>query len=83
MDTKNNDFLNDFKEYVTGGKEKEALDKAPENYRGEIVKDNEADINDRFYGNNDIMAGTPMHGTHVSGIIGAQRNNKRNGWHSR
>jgi subtilisin family serine protease len=78
MDTKNNDFLNDFKDYVTGQeRKKEALDKAPENYRGEIVKDNEADINDRFYGNNDIMAGTPMHGTHVSGIIGAQRNNNK------
>ena len=78
MDTKNNDFLNDFKDYVTGQeRKKEQLDKAPENYRGEIVKDNEADINDRFYGNNDIMAGTPMHGTHVSGIIGAQRNNNK------
>ena len=43
--------------------------------RGEIVKDNENDINDRFYGNNDIMAGTPFHGTHVSGIIAALRNN--------
>lgn len=53
----------------------EAVDKAPEDYRGEIVKDNENDINDRFYGNNDIMAGTPFHGTHVSGIIAAVRNN--------
>jgi subtilisin family serine protease len=48
---------------------------APLNYRGEIVKDNEADIRDRSYGNNDVMAGTPFHGTHVSGIIGAVRNN--------
>ena len=47
----------------------------PPNYRGDIVKDNENDINDKFYGNNDIMAGTPMHGTHVAGIIGASRNN--------
>lgn len=53
----------------------EAAEQAPEDYRGEIVKDNENDINDRFYGNNDIMAGTPFHGTHVSGIIGAVRNN--------
>ncbi|HXB32772.1 MAG TPA: S8 family serine peptidase, partial [Puia sp.] len=28
-----------------------------------------------YYGNNDIMAGDPMHGTHVSGIIAAERNN--------
>jgi subtilisin family serine protease len=53
----------------------ESADTPPKNYRGDVVKDNENDINDRFYGNNDIMAGTPMHGTHVSGIIGAVRNN--------
>jgi subtilisin family serine protease len=53
----------------------EAIDSAPRDYRGEIVKDNENDINDRFYGNNDIMAGSPVHGTHVSGIIAAARNN--------
>lgn len=53
----------------------EAIDTAPRDYRGEIVKDNENDINDRFYGNNDIMAGSPVHGTHVSGIIAAVRNN--------
>ena len=47
----------------------------PPNYRGDIVKDNENDINDKFYGNNDIMASTPMHGTHVAGIIGASRHN--------
>lgn len=53
----------------------EAADTPPREYRAEIVKDNEMDINDRFYGNNDIMASTPFHGTHVSGIIGAVRNN--------
>lgn len=53
----------------------EAADAPPKDYRGEIVKDNYDDINDRFYGNNDVMAGTPMHGTHVSGIIAAARNN--------
>ncbi|MGZ3838216.1 MAG: S8 family peptidase [Flavisolibacter sp.] len=53
----------------------DAVQSAPRDYRGEIVKDNENDINDRFYGNNDIMAGTPFHGTHVSGIIAGVRNN--------
>lgn len=53
----------------------ESADNPPLNYRGDIVKDNEDDINDRFYGNNDIMANTPFHGTHVSGIIGAVRGN--------
>ncbi len=53
----------------------EAGDKAPKDYRGEIVKDNYEDFNDRSYGNNDIMANTPFHGTHVAGIIGAVRKN--------
>ncbi|HEX6333153.1 MAG TPA: S8 family peptidase [Flavisolibacter sp.] len=53
----------------------EAVDSAPPNYRGDIVRDNEDDINDRNYGNNDVMAGTSMHGTHVSGIIAAARGN--------
>ncbi|MFL5742934.1 MAG: S8 family peptidase [Flavisolibacter sp.] len=53
----------------------ESVDTPPKDYRGEIVKDNENDINDKFYGNNDIMASTPFHGTHVSGIIAAVRNN--------
>ncbi|MEX0636705.1 MAG: S8 family serine peptidase, partial [Ferruginibacter sp.] len=49
---------------------------APEEYRKNIVGDNELDINDRFYGNNDVMANTPFHGTHCSGIIAAVRNNE-------
>jgi subtilisin family serine protease len=53
----------------------ESVDQVPRDYRGEVVKDNENDINDKFYGNNDIMASTALHGTHVSGIIGAVRNN--------
>ena len=55
----------------------DAVDKAPQNYRDEIVKDNYNDINDRFYGNNDVMASNKgaMHGTHVSGIIAAVRGN--------
>lgn len=53
----------------------DASNQPPKNYRGDIVKDNENDINDKFYGNNDIMANTPFHGTHVSGIIGAVRGN--------
>lgn len=56
-------------------KAQEAKQTAPEDYRGEIVKDNYNNINDRFYGNNDVMGPSPMHGTHVTGIIGAQRGN--------
>ena len=48
---------------------------APPDYRKEIVGDDESNINDKFYGNSDIMANTPFHGTHCAGIIGAARNN--------
>lgn len=53
------------------------MDAPPPAYRGDVVKDNEADIDDRNYGNNDIMAVGAEHGTHVAGIIGAARGNKK------
>lgn len=55
----------------------EAVDKAPKDYRNDIVKDNYYDFNDKFYGNNNVMVSNTaaLHGTHVSGIIGAARNN--------
>jgi len=55
----------------------EAVDKAPKDYRNDIVKDNYHDFNDKFYGNNNVMVSNTaaLHGTHVSGIIGAARNN--------
>ena len=53
----------------------ESASKAPIEYRKDIVKDDETNINDRNYGNNDLLASTPMHGTHCAGIIGAVRNN--------
>lgn len=43
--------------------------------RATIVKDNPLDMNDRFYGNNDVQGGSPFHGTFVSGIIAADRYN--------
>jgi subtilisin family serine protease len=74
---KNNDITNEqILEDLQGEIRKmESAEKAPPDYRGNIVKDNYDDFNDRFYGNNDVMAGTPFHGTHVSGIIAAARNN--------
>lgn len=77
LEATNKDFMGGFKEFLDGEQRKaDAKEKTPRDYRGEIVKDNYFDINDRFYGNNDVMANTPFHGTHVSGIIGAVRNNK-------
>lgn len=40
-----------------------------------IVGDNPNDLNQRDYGNPDIAGSRPDHGTHVSGIIGADRTN--------
>lgn len=76
LDATNKDFLDGFDEYLSGEERKEeAKTTPPQLYRATVVKDDEANINDRFYGNNDIMASTSMHGTHCSGIIGAVRNN--------
>ena len=50
-----------------------------EDFRG-VLNDNPDDINDKVYGNNDVDGPTAekedvKHGTHVAGIIGAERNN--------
>ncbi|MBD0285150.1 MAG: S8 family peptidase [Flavisolibacter sp.] len=76
MDMSNTELLESFNAYLSSQEKKAmAAEKTPKDYRGEIVKDNYNDINDRFYGNSDIMAADPEHGTHVAGIIGAERNN--------
>jgi cell wall-associated protease len=43
--------------------------------RRDIVKDNPADINDRYYGNNEVGDKYADHGTHCACIISAERNN--------
>ena len=40
-----------------------------------IVGDNYSDINERYYGNNDVEGPDARHGTHVAGIIAANRKN--------
>lgn len=72
----NTSILSELQEIVE--EKKKALtekDTPPENDREAIVKDNYSNINDRFYGNNDVMGPAPLHGTHVSGIIAAERGN--------
>ena len=71
-DITNQQLLDEFNGEVRKG---ESATKAPIEYRKDIVKDDETNLNDRNYGNNDIMASTPFHGTHCSGIIAAARNN--------
>lgn len=66
----------------------EAVEQAKEDYQSQvqysldpafdprpIVGDNYANPTQRDYGNVDVMGPDAMHGTHVSGIIGAVRNN--------
>jgi subtilisin family serine protease len=71
-DITNTDLLNELKGEI---RKAEAATTPPKDFRNEIVKDNPNDINDRYYGNKDVMSGTPSHGTHCSGIIAAVRNN--------
>lgn len=74
----NTNTLSDLEEYIQGKKAAfESRETPPIDYRAEIVKDNYYDLSDRFYGNSDVMGpvNNAKHGTHVSGLIGAQRNN--------
>ncbi|MGX5819004.1 S8 family peptidase [Chitinophaga lutea] len=66
----------DLSEYVKELKRKaEGVGGEPKDKRTTIVGDNLDDINDRYYGNNDVTGQFAFHGTHVAGIIGAMRNN--------
>lgn len=40
-----------------------------------IVGDNPTDLTEKYYGNNDVEGPDPKHGTHVAGIIAANRKN--------
>ena len=78
LDITNKEILNDFREYIDQLQRKEdSKAKIIKNFRNDIVKDNYNDINDRYYGNNNVFIdnSAAQHGTHVTGIIGAQRNN--------
>lgn len=46
-----------------------------------LVGDNPSDINDKYYGNNDVLGDMEhaKHGTHVAGIIAQKRNNNLGG----
>lgn len=71
------DFKPEFEEYVADLKRKSELvdGQAPPDTRASIIGDNIEDISDKYYGNNDVMGQFGFHGTHVSGIIGAIRDN--------
>ncbi len=74
-DKTNTDLFEDFEGYLSHQEELIKAKTVPlRNYRA-IVGDNPDDLNDRNYGNADIMGPDCKHGTHVAGIIAASRNN--------
>ena len=76
MDNTNTVLIGELTRFYESEKSKlDAVEKEPKAYRAEIVQDNYADVNDRFYGNADVMGPESSHGTHVSGIIAADRKN--------
>ncbi|MBM3412475.1 MAG: peptidase S8 [Bacteroidetes bacterium] len=80
LEVTNISFIAELRAYLDGLESKsKAADQAPFPYRSSIVKDNYDDIYDKYYGNNNVMANleTALHGTHVSGIIGAIRGNEK------
>ena len=75
-DEKNSSILSQLTDYVDQKKSAvAATENAPENFRANIIKDDYNNINDKFYGNPDVKAEKSNHGTHVAGIIAAQRKN--------
>jgi cell wall-associated protease len=73
--TTNTGIITEIDEYVEGKKTAfAAKDNPPADLR-KVIGDNYYDINDKYYGNGNVMGGGPVHGTHVSGIIAALRNN--------
>ena len=77
-DEKNTSTIADMEEEVEKLKSAfEAKSNPPVDYRSDIIKDNYYNLSDRYYGNNDVMgpANNAKHGTHVCGLIGAERGN--------
>lgn len=78
LESTNYEFLEGFEEYLKKEERKlERIIAPPKPYRNRVVNDDENDINDRFYGNNNIMVNNnaALHGTFVAGVLGADRNN--------
>jgi cell wall-associated protease len=79
-ETELGDFLIELEAHVSGLKDYiEYLQAAVKSYDlnfkpREVVGDNENNPNERYYGNNDVKD-SGKHGTHVAGIIAANRNN--------
>ena len=69
-------FIGEAEKYLHSARIKLAdFSNDPNARRKEIVGDDYNNIADRNYGNNNVSAGYPAHGTHVAGIIAASRGN--------
>ncbi len=78
LEATNKEFVDGLSEYIESEKRKtESKTNAPKSYRSDVVADNYSDFNDKNYGNNNVFVDnkSAFHGTHVSGIIAAKRNN--------
>jgi len=76
---KNTDFKSYYEARIKGGYD-HFYDQVNYNYNlgfnpRNLVGDNENDSNERIYGNSDSKGPDPSHGTHVAGIVGADRKN--------
>ncbi|MEO6548761.1 MAG: S8 family serine peptidase [Ferruginibacter sp.] len=72
----NHFVMEEFRKYVIGELRRASGDKIPpEDSRHDITGDDEKSEANRLYGNANISNGELMHGSHVAGIIGADRNN--------
>jgi subtilisin family serine protease len=69
-------FIGEAEQYLRSSQYKlKDFSNDPNALRREIVGDDYNNPDDNHYGNNNVSAGNPAHGTHVAGIIAASRGN--------
>ncbi|CAN5369847.1 S8 family peptidase [soil metagenome] len=75
-DITNKFVMDELRNYVQGELRRASGDKVPpEDSRLDITGDDDTNIDNRNYGNKDVSNAPLMHGTHLAGIIGADRTN--------
>lgn len=75
-DVTNSFVIDELQKYVAGEIRRASGDRAPpEDNRKEITGDDEKNEANRLYGNPNISNAPLMHGTHLAGIVGADRTN--------
>jgi subtilisin family serine protease len=72
----NADYIKDYEKYIAAMEEaKKQMLENPIDYRGQLLKDESYNIDKKHYGNTNLKQHSGNHGTSVSSIIGAIRNN--------